>query len=202
MRCGNRPQACYVAPLTLHSCPTIVINGPGMRAYRYRERASIRIAMGARRKDMREFLNREIFYSMKEFRVLAERWRVHHNGLQAALFTGLQTLGARSLANLNKNVGHAKVESQQRFPLLGTSLRLSIFTDNCAPLTIQPASLPPQPLQAVRSFIDHNAIAVHHSTNSPRRIKPSAQKTRSTACGDLHDATRPYKRTHRSDCQT
>jgi len=26
-----------------------------------------------------EFLNGEIFYSMKEIRVLAERWRVHYN---------------------------------------------------------------------------------------------------------------------------
>ena len=26
-----------------------------------------------------EFLNGEIFYSMKELRVLAERWRVHYN---------------------------------------------------------------------------------------------------------------------------
>jgi transposase InsO family protein len=26
-----------------------------------------------------EFLNPEIFYSMKELRVLAERWRVHYN---------------------------------------------------------------------------------------------------------------------------
>jgi transposase InsO family protein len=29
-----------------------------------------------------EFLNGEIFYSMKELRVLAERWRVHYNTIR------------------------------------------------------------------------------------------------------------------------
>ena len=29
-----------------------------------------------------EFLNGEIFYSMKEIRVLAERWRVHYNTIR------------------------------------------------------------------------------------------------------------------------
>ena len=29
-----------------------------------------------------EFLNGEIFYSIKELRVLAERWRVHYNTIR------------------------------------------------------------------------------------------------------------------------
>ncbi len=36
-----------------------------------------------------EFLNGEIFLSMKELRVLAKRWRVHYNTIRVALFAGL-----------------------------------------------------------------------------------------------------------------
>jgi putative transposase len=35
-----------------------------------------------------EFLSGEIFYSMKELRVLTERWRVHYNTI-ATLLAGL-----------------------------------------------------------------------------------------------------------------
>ena len=36
-----------------------------------------------------EFLNGEIFYSIKEIRVLAERWRVHYNTVLLHSFAGL-----------------------------------------------------------------------------------------------------------------
>jgi putative transposase len=40
----------------------------------------IKTAKAPRLRD--EFLNGEIFYSMKEIRVLAERWRVHYNTIR------------------------------------------------------------------------------------------------------------------------
>lgn len=36
----------------------------------------------------RKFLNGEIFYSLKELRVLAERWRVHYNTVRLHLSLG------------------------------------------------------------------------------------------------------------------
>ena len=47
-----------------------------------------------------EFLNGEIFYFIKELRVLAERWRVPLQHRQAALFAGLPTTGSQSMADL------------------------------------------------------------------------------------------------------
>lgn len=44
-----------------------------------------------------EFLNGEIFYSLGELQVLAERWRVHYN-TRRPLFAGLQTTGPGSVA--------------------------------------------------------------------------------------------------------
>jgi putative transposase len=65
-----------------------------------------------------EFLNGEIFYSMKELRVLAERWRVHYNTIRPH-----SSLGYRSPAPeawLTNNMGHGEVETATRFPLLHT----------------------------------------------------------------------------------
>ncbi len=66
-----------------------------------------------------EFLNGEIFYSMKELRVLAERWRVHYNTVRPH-----SSLGYRSpalAARLTEaSLGHGKVESKERFPLSHT----------------------------------------------------------------------------------
>jgi transposase InsO family protein len=56
-----------------------------------------------------EFLNGEIFYSKKELRVLAERWRVHYNTLRPH-----SSLGYRSPAPqawLTNNTGHGEVET-------------------------------------------------------------------------------------------
>ncbi len=65
-----------------------------------------------------EFLNGEIFYSIKELRVLAERWRVHYNTIRPH-----SSLGYRSPApeaRLTNNTGHGEVETATRFPLLHT----------------------------------------------------------------------------------
>ena len=66
-----------------------------------------------------EFLNGEIFYSMKELRVLAERWRVHYNTVRPH-----SSLGYRSPAPAawltEASQGHGKVESKERFPLSHT----------------------------------------------------------------------------------
>jgi putative transposase len=62
-----------------------------------------------------EFLNGEIFYSIKELRVLAERWRVHYNTIRPH-----SSLGYRSPAPeawLTNNTGHGEVETALRFPL-------------------------------------------------------------------------------------
>ena len=51
-----------------------------------------------------EFLNGEIFYSMKELRVLAERWRVPLQHDQATLLAGLQITGTRGMADKQHGV--------------------------------------------------------------------------------------------------
>ena len=63
-------------------------------------------------------LNGEIFFSMKELRVLAERWRVHYNTIRPH-----SSLGYRSPApeaRLTNNMGHGEAETAPRFPLLQT----------------------------------------------------------------------------------
>ena len=65
-----------------------------------------------------EFLNGEIFYSMKELRVLAERWRA------STTTPSGRTPRWASIpcpeAWLTNNMGHEEVETATRFPLLHT----------------------------------------------------------------------------------
>ncbi len=78
-----------------------------------------------------EFLNGEHFYSLKEARVLAERWRVYFNTERPH-----SSLGYRPPAPevwITNNMGHGKVESKQRFPL-------SHFPD-CGGIDSSPAAL-------------------------------------------------------------
>jgi putative transposase len=66
-----------------------------------------------------EFLNGEIFYSMKELRVLAERWRVHYNTVRPHSSLGYRPPAPEAwLSSTNK--GHGEVETATRFPLLHT----------------------------------------------------------------------------------
>jgi len=66
-----------------------------------------------------EFLNGEIFYSMKEIRVLAECWRVHYNTVRPHSSLGYRPPAPETwLTEASK--GHGKVESKERFPLFHT----------------------------------------------------------------------------------
>jgi transposase InsO family protein len=66
-----------------------------------------------------EFLNGEIFYSMKELRVLAERWRVHYNTVRPHSSLGYRAPAPAAWLT-QASQGHGKVESKQRFPLSHT----------------------------------------------------------------------------------
>ena len=66
-----------------------------------------------------EFLNGEIFYSLKEVQVLAERWRVHYNTVRPHSSLGYR-LPAPVARHLESNMGYGEVETATRFPLLHT----------------------------------------------------------------------------------
>jgi transposase InsO family protein len=66
-----------------------------------------------------EFLNGQIlYYSMKEIRVLAERWRVHYNTVRPHSSLGYRP--PAPAAWLTSTVGHGEVETATCFPLLHT----------------------------------------------------------------------------------
>jgi putative transposase len=80
-----------------------------------------------------EFLNGESFYSMKELRVLAERWRVHYNTERPHSSLGYQPPAPRAWQP-ETSQGHGKVESKEPFPLF--------HAPDCGDgLTINPAAL-------------------------------------------------------------
>ena len=66
-----------------------------------------------------EFLNGEIFYSMKELRVLAERWRVHYNTIRPHSSLGYRPPAPAAWLTQTSQ-GYGKVESKERFPLSHT----------------------------------------------------------------------------------
>ncbi len=63
-----------------------------------------------------ELLNGEIFYSMKELRVLAERWSVHSNTIRPHSSLGYRPPAPQT--RMTNNKGHGEVETPSRFPLL------------------------------------------------------------------------------------
>lgn len=65
-----------------------------------------------------EFLNGEVFYSIKELRVLAERWRVHYNTIRP--HSSLNYRPPAPEAWLTSTTGHGEGETATRFPLLHT----------------------------------------------------------------------------------
>ena len=65
-----------------------------------------------------EFLNGEIFYSMKELRVLAERWRVHYNTVRPHSSLGYRPPAPE--AWLTKASRGMEKWKATRFPLLHT----------------------------------------------------------------------------------
>jgi transposase InsO family protein len=66
-----------------------------------------------------EFLNGEIFYSLKEVQVLAERWRVYYNTARPHSSLGYRP-PAPQASQVESKTGHGKVESKDRFPLFHT----------------------------------------------------------------------------------
>ena len=60
-----------------------------------------------------EFLNGEIFYSLKELRVLAERWRVHYNTIRPHSSLGYRP-PAPEAWHCELKAGHGKVERTKR----------------------------------------------------------------------------------------
>src|SRR5450759_3357927 len=66
-----------------------------------------------------ECLNGEIFYSLKEVQVLAERWRVYYNTVRPHSSLGYRP-PAPAAQQIEANSGHGKVESKERFPLFHT----------------------------------------------------------------------------------
>ena len=63
-----------------------------------------------------EFLNGEIFYSMKEIRILAERWRIHYNTIRPHSSLSYRPPAPESWQGGTKT-GYGEVESKVRFPL-------------------------------------------------------------------------------------
>jgi transposase InsO family protein len=63
-----------------------------------------------------EFLNGEIFYSLKEVKVLAERWRVYYNTERPHSSLGYRPPAPAALQTEASQL-HGKVESKERFPL-------------------------------------------------------------------------------------
>ena len=63
-----------------------------------------------------EFLNGEIFYSLKEVQVLAERWRVHYNTVRPHSSLGYRPPAPE--AWLSVNSGSGELETATRFPAL------------------------------------------------------------------------------------
>ena len=64
-----------------------------------------------------EFLNGEIFYSLKEVQVLAERWRVHYDAIRPTLFARLQIASARDVATRSENRAWRSGKQSTFFPL-------------------------------------------------------------------------------------
>jgi putative transposase len=62
-----------------------------------------------------EFLNGEIFYSLKEVQVLAERWRVYYSTRRPHSSLGYRP-PATAAWQAETTTGHGKVESNERFP--------------------------------------------------------------------------------------
>ena len=63
-----------------------------------------------------ELLNGEIFYSIKELRVLAERWRVHYNTVRPHSSLGYRPPAPEARLTLT-NKGRGEMETAPRFPL-------------------------------------------------------------------------------------
>jgi putative transposase len=66
-----------------------------------------------------EFLNGEIFYSLREVQVLAERWRHYYNTVRPHSSLGYRPPAPEAIAPATTQ-GHGQVETATRFPLVHT----------------------------------------------------------------------------------
>ena len=82
-----------------------------------------------------EFLNGEIFYSMKEIRVLAERWRVHYNMVRPHSSLGYRPPAPEAWIAKSLGCGDAGIATLNPASPHPTR-RLSELRDSCATLTI------------------------------------------------------------------
>ena len=62
-----------------------------------------------------EFLKGDIFYSMKELRVLAGRWQHHYNTVRPHSSLGYKPPAPKAILP-EDTAGHGNVESTKRFP--------------------------------------------------------------------------------------
>jgi len=110
-----------------------------------------------------EFLNGEIFYSIKEIRILAERWRIRYNTIRPHSSLGYRPPAPESWQTEIKT-GYGEVESKQRFPLLHIPRRrLLDLKRSCATLTFR----------GTKDRADHNGPAMLDSACLlPLRRKP------------------------------
>ena len=65
-----------------------------------------------------EFLNGEIFYSLKEAQILTERWRAYYNTERPHSALGYRPPAPQAI--LSTQTGHGDVENKERFPHLHT----------------------------------------------------------------------------------
>jgi putative transposase len=65
-----------------------------------------------------EFRNGEIFYSLKEVQVLAERWRVHYNTIRPHSSLGYRSPAPEAWALKTNLTGGGELEIATRFPAL------------------------------------------------------------------------------------
>jgi putative transposase len=63
-----------------------------------------------------EFLNGEIFYSLKEVQVLAERWRVHYNTIRPHSSLGYRSPAPEAWGSDNNLMGCGEPGIATRFP--------------------------------------------------------------------------------------
>jgi hypothetical protein len=119
-----------------------------------------------------EFLNGEIFYSIKELRVLAERWRVHYNTVRPHSSLGYKPPEPETLMTTT-NKGHGAVETASRFPQLhAPRRRLSELRDKRATLTPHWHKRSGKPLSVSRFIPRKTALlsgpsVMHHVQDLP-----------------------------------
>ena len=111
-----------------------------------------------------EFLNGEIFYSMKEIKVLAERWRVHYNTIRPHSSLGYKPPAPAAWLT-STNTGHTKVKANNAPTFAHPQPAISISIDNCATLTIQPAQMIGKGQQSLRRSLGRRGslVTAHNS---------------------------------------